>query len=318
MFAEHVSASKPRVISRGATAHVILAWGTNPDADNFHSVEFIAHNKEGWRLGTLDFHAGSASVVDRTEQCRSCHVGDKPLWAGYNEWPGHVSSWGQVQRYVYTWNARLRLPNVMRGTDGALRDVNPKSGEFIWPTYKRFSTSHATMNSSLGFLLIEELMSSNAAVAEFMENRINDTDVDPVEQWELHYPAGENTSAEEHASSYELLYRTKGDDYIGARKRTLLYSNALSTSVRLASGMRQGICTILRQGTLSRVRIRLREKPAACRIPSVPGLSSTGAQTGTCHDWMPFTFWGASGWCCELAACLGEEEGQFLGRKLRV
>ena len=90
---DFVSERRPRVISFGATADTIFAWGTNANSPRYEEVEFIAKEAGDWAFGVIDFTT-SPPTVERDETCQSCHVGDPPhpLWAQYPGWPGSVTT----------------------------------------------------------------------------------------------------------------------------------------------------------------------------------------------------------------------------------
>ena len=111
---DFVSEEHPRVISFGATADTIFAWGTDADSPRYKKVEFIAKEAGNWAFGTIDF-ATTPPTVKREEMCQSCHIGDPPhpLWAKYPEWPGSVTTeyqaraTGRVKAWHETGDSRL-------------------------------------------------------------------------------------------------------------------------------------------------------------------------------------------------------------------
>jgi len=104
---DFVSDAHPRVISWGATADTIFAWGTNADSPRYKEVEFIAKEAGNWAFGVIDF-AATPPTVKRDETCQSCHIGDPPhpLWAQYPTWPGSLVAQygGQATQKVEAWH----------------------------------------------------------------------------------------------------------------------------------------------------------------------------------------------------------------------
>ena len=96
---DFVSEEHPRIISFGATADTLFAWGTDADSPRYKKVEFIAKEAGNWAFGTIDFATTPPTVKRENETCQSCHIGDPPhpLWAKYPEWPGSVTTEYQVR-----------------------------------------------------------------------------------------------------------------------------------------------------------------------------------------------------------------------------
>jgi len=92
MEKDFVSDTHPRVISWGATADTIFAWGTNANSPRYKEVQFIAKETGDWAFGVIDF-ATTPPTVKRDESCQSCHIGDPPhpLWAEWS-WPGSLTT----------------------------------------------------------------------------------------------------------------------------------------------------------------------------------------------------------------------------------
>ena len=103
---DFVSEEYPRVISFGATADTMFAWGTDANSPRYEEVEFIAKETGDWAFGVIDF-ATTPPTVKREETCQSCHVGDPPhpLWA-QSPWPGSLTDEYQVRatRTVKAWH----------------------------------------------------------------------------------------------------------------------------------------------------------------------------------------------------------------------
>ena len=92
MEKDFVSDKHPRVISWGATADTIFAWGTNANSPRYKEVQFIVKETGDWAFGVIDF-ATTPPTVKRDERCQSCHIGDPPhpLWAEQG-WPGSLTT----------------------------------------------------------------------------------------------------------------------------------------------------------------------------------------------------------------------------------
>ena len=75
------------MISFGADARTIFAWGSDAAFPLYETVEFIAVDEQEWTLGVIDFAADPPTVERHIESCQTCHNGH-PLWAEYNTWPG--------------------------------------------------------------------------------------------------------------------------------------------------------------------------------------------------------------------------------------
>ena len=84
---DFVSEEHPRMISFGADARTIFAWGSDAASPLYETVEFIAVDEAQWHLGVVDFAADPPTVQRDIEACQTCHNGH-PLWAEYNVWPG--------------------------------------------------------------------------------------------------------------------------------------------------------------------------------------------------------------------------------------
>ena len=84
---DFVSETHPRMLSFGADARTIFAWGSNPDSPLYDQVEFITAGEQEWTLGVIDFAADPPTVERNSEACQTCHNGH-PLWAEYPSWPG--------------------------------------------------------------------------------------------------------------------------------------------------------------------------------------------------------------------------------------
>ena len=91
--AAFVDKKNPRVISWGATADVLLAWGTNPQSPRYDTVEFIVPQDDEWTFGVVDFSDEAFTKVSTSTSCASCHAGH-PLWASYRDWPGTLGPGG--------------------------------------------------------------------------------------------------------------------------------------------------------------------------------------------------------------------------------
>ena len=96
---DFVSEEHPRVISFGATADTIFAWGTDADSPRYEEVEFIAKETGDWAFGVIDFATTPPTVKREEEICQTCHIGDPPhpLWAVYPNWPGSMSTEYEAQ-----------------------------------------------------------------------------------------------------------------------------------------------------------------------------------------------------------------------------
>ena len=82
-----VSEEYPRMISFGADARTIFAWGSNADSPLYDEVEFITAGEQEWTLGVVDFAEDPPTVERNIESCQTCHNG-RPVWAEYPAWPG--------------------------------------------------------------------------------------------------------------------------------------------------------------------------------------------------------------------------------------
>ena len=82
-----VSEEYPRMISFGADARTIFAWGSDAASPLYETVEFIAVDEDQWHLGEIDFAADPPTIERNPERCQVCHNGH-PLWAEYITWPG--------------------------------------------------------------------------------------------------------------------------------------------------------------------------------------------------------------------------------------
>ena len=84
---DFVSEEHPRMLSFGADARTIFAWGSDPDSDRHDTVEFIATGERRWHFGVIDFAEDPPVVTRDPEKCQSCH-NNHPLWAKGQRWPG--------------------------------------------------------------------------------------------------------------------------------------------------------------------------------------------------------------------------------------
>ena len=84
---DFVSEDHPRMISFGADARTIFAWGSDSDSDRYDTVEFIAAGERRWHFGVIDFAEDPPVVTRDPEECQVCH-NNHPLWAKYPGWPG--------------------------------------------------------------------------------------------------------------------------------------------------------------------------------------------------------------------------------------
>ena len=84
---DFVSETHPRMLSFGADARTIFAWGSNPASPHYDQVEFITAGEQEWTLGVIDFAADPPTVERNIDACQTCHNGH-PLWAEYPSWPG--------------------------------------------------------------------------------------------------------------------------------------------------------------------------------------------------------------------------------------
>ncbi len=101
--ADSVSGTYPRVISHGADADLLLAWQTNPDAEEQFkkSVEFLlqTQDSETWTAGVIDF-SGDSPVIKQPESCSSCHGPlNKPLWGDHGVPNNNKSSGKGTEHY---------------------------------------------------------------------------------------------------------------------------------------------------------------------------------------------------------------------------
>ena len=84
---DFVSEEHPRMISFGADARTIFAWGSHADSPLYDEVEFITAGEQDWHLGVIDFAVDPPTVERDIESCQTCHNGH-PLWAEFPTWPG--------------------------------------------------------------------------------------------------------------------------------------------------------------------------------------------------------------------------------------
>ena len=85
--AEFVSSEHPRMVSHGADGRLLLAWLTNPDAEENlrDSVEFLTMEADSteWTAGVVDF-GGETPAIRQPRECSSCHGAlNKPLWGHF-------------------------------------------------------------------------------------------------------------------------------------------------------------------------------------------------------------------------------------------
>ena len=150
-----VSEEQPRVISSGATADTIFAWGTNPASPLYEQVEFIAKEAGNWAFGVIDF-ATTPPTVERDETCQSCHIGDPPhpLWAEYPGWPGSVTT-------EYKVRAMERIEMWHEAGDPRLTAIP------VWPDDFHHDRMAYELNDALairhGEVLIESVMPDEPA-----------------------------------------------------------------------------------------------------------------------------------------------------------
>ena len=91
---DFVSEEHPRMISFGADARTIFAWGSHPASPLYDEVEFITAGEQAWTLGVIDFAVDPPTVERNIESCQTCHNGH-PLWAEFPTWPGTLHDHGQ-------------------------------------------------------------------------------------------------------------------------------------------------------------------------------------------------------------------------------
>ena len=125
-----VSEDHPRMISFGANARTIFAWGSDSNSDRYDTVEFIAAGERRWHFGTIDFAEDPPVVTRDPEECQACH-NNHPLWAAYPGWPGTLFE---------TKNAQY----LRRSHDEAL--------------YKRFQGSPDPRLSTVGHAILPRLL----------------------------------------------------------------------------------------------------------------------------------------------------------------
>ena len=318
-FGAFTSVQKPRVISWGGNAETILSWGTDPASPGYNSVEFVAQEEDGWKLGLIEFSDDGPTVTDMTMACSSCHVGPKPLWGEYAFWPGEIVSDGHGNRLVELMqpqsDPRLQLDygsagvpglftshadefgaqvaarhaevlltrldttkaedlnkvyceSVFRSTglvnvfgpdvtllsvirdDGIYKDL--RSGRpagrheggtphlWRWPEDRGYHAGQGgfgSLEASFGFLLTAHLSPISSVVSDYLAAHTNTYRVHPNEQWELHYPPGEASMAEEVAHSHKLMFEKRGEDHIDYRKSWaadggVVVEKSMSTIVR--------------------------------------------------------------------------------------
>ncbi|MCY4386541.1 MAG: fibronectin type III domain-containing protein [Desulfurellaceae bacterium] len=152
---DFVSEEHPRVISFGATADTLFAWGTNAASPRYKEVEFIAKEAGDWALGVIDF-ATTPPTVKRDETCQSCHIGDPPhpLWAQYPGWPGSVTT-------EYKVRAMERIEAWHETGDSRITAIP------VWPDDFHHDRMAYEFNDSLairhGEVLIESVMPDEPA-----------------------------------------------------------------------------------------------------------------------------------------------------------
>ncbi len=86
---DFVFPTQPRIVSWGADARFILAWGTNPASPGYEQVEFLqpVPEERRWIAGVVDF-SGATPEISRPVSCSQCHGSlNRPLWgaAGIHE-----------------------------------------------------------------------------------------------------------------------------------------------------------------------------------------------------------------------------------------
>jgi len=79
--ADYVAADTPRMVSWGATADHVFAWGSNSSSPRYHQVEFmlVEDVDDGWVFGIIDFSDETPKIRRRDPTCNSCHL-NHPLW----------------------------------------------------------------------------------------------------------------------------------------------------------------------------------------------------------------------------------------------